>query len=262
MNVNDENKDLWVWSETQKGLHLQPKRSTSVQTAGLSLSCFSHGLRVFCFPSLVPELCAEHRWSGSFLKICKAILMLLSRLKHPHFSDQYGCLILLFCLQPTQSCSIRGWVNVSRKASSTHGTLMAVHRSGDPRMKNQRKVKNILKVQPGAARLLRDQLWKHGCKTKKACCPPQGQPSFPPSLIQYTCSEPFAHTHTLSSCSCSEFIGRLWASVFHCHCFGLEIFHESILTCGHKRQLVKSLWDKRFPTLKKGVIITSYIYFE
>lgn len=122
--------------------------------------------------------------------------MLLSRLKHPHFSDQYGCLILLFCLQPTQSCSIRGWVNVSRKASSTHGTLMAVHRSGDPRMKNQRKVKNILKVQPGAARLLRDQLWKHGCKTKKACCPPQGQPSFPPSLIQYTCSEPFAHTHT------------------------------------------------------------------
>lgn len=122
--------------------------------------------------------------------------MLLSRLKHPHFSDQYGCLILLFCLQPTQSCSIRGWVNVSRKASSTHGTLMAVHRSGDPRMKNQRKVKNILKVQPGAAQLLRDQLWKHGCKTKKACCPPQGQPSFPPSLIQYTCSEPFAHTHT------------------------------------------------------------------
>lgn len=32
MNVNDENKDLWVWSETQKSLHLQPKRSTSIQT--------------------------------------------------------------------------------------------------------------------------------------------------------------------------------------------------------------------------------------
>lgn len=189
--------------------------------------------------------------------------MLLSRLKHPHFSDQYGCLILLFCLQPTQSCSIRGWVNVSRKASSTHGTLMAVHRSGDPRMEKPEKGKKHFKSTARSSSAPQGPAVETWLQNKEGMLSTSRSTKLSPithtvHMLWTICT----HTHTLSSCSCSEFIGRLWASVFHCHCFGLEIFHESILTCGHKRQLVKSLWDKRFPTLKKGVIITSYIYFE
>lgn len=147
-------KDLWVWSEMQKSLHFQPKRSKCIQTAIswllASLYPASHTVYVFSIFLALFQNCvlstADQEASWNVVK--PAILMLLSRLKHSHFSDQYRCLILLFCLQPTQSWQYL-WVSkhVSQKASNTHCTLMAfIYWSGDPRIKNQSKVeKNIVK---------------------------------------------------------------------------------------------------------------------